>query len=242
MFVTKRKVLSCALHQKKKPHPNRSANATPTWRTSQQIAFPLHSSRPRHGHSVRPTRAKLVIHLRRSFLWYLWLDHGAGWGRGGGGRSPKAEGVASLATPMSLRFWSPSSETFWYSSSSPPPIMSLQRCDHPLRRVRVVRVVLAPSRATKGRRAVSPFDGGVRDTDPLPRGLGASGERVMATAWPLQRRVLQRRCRLPLLPPGERVRPGTARFRVDCATAGVVGGPRLAWYSQCTHPIHPSCT
>ena len=55
--------------------------------------------------------------------------------------------------------------------------------------------------------------------------------------------VLQRRCRLVPLSRGVvYVRPGAARFRAVGAGAGAGAGPRLAWYSQCTHPIHPSCT
>ena len=54
--------------------------------------------------------------------------------------------------------------------------------------------------------------------------------------------LLQRRRRLPLPSPGVLVRPSAACFRAVGATAGAGAGPRLAWYSQCTHPIHPSCT
>ena len=53
----------------------------------------------------------------------------------------------------------------------------------------------------------------------------------------------QRRRRLPvLLPGGVSTCPDAARLLVDRAAAGAGAAPRWACESQCTHPIHPSCT
>ena len=55
-----------------------------------------------------------------------------------------------------------------------------------------------------------------------------------------------RRRRLPLLLPDVGEPPAAARLSAGHEAAGgaasAVAGSRLAWQSQCTHPIHPSCS